>query len=84
MHTVSAREIHDWLQFYSVEPWGAVRDNMHAGMIAAMVFNVNRGERTNALTFKDFMLREAEQVKDNETQKFVATLRALAKPKKRK
>lgn len=84
MHTVSAREIQDWLQFYSVEPWGAVRDNMHAGMIAAMVFNVNRGERTNALTFKDFMLREAEQVKDNETQKFVATLRALAKPKKRK
>lgn len=49
-----------------------------------MVFNVNRGPNAKPLSFQDFMLRQAEQVISNETQKFVATLRALAKPKKRK
>lgn len=74
----------DWAQFYSVEPWGSMRDNMHAGMIAAMVFNVNRGDKAKPLSFQDFLLREVEQVKNIETQKFVATLRALAKPKKKR
>lgn len=83
-HTTSAREIQDWDAYYKVEPWGAARDNMHAGIVAAMVYNVNRGKDRKALTFADFALSVPERTANTiETVKFVTALRALAKPKKR-
>lgn len=83
--TTSAREMRDWSYFYSVEPWGAERDNMHAGIITAMVFNTSRSRDTDARSYTDFMLRESDPHAEGlaKTQKFVAALRALAKPKRK-
>lgn len=74
----------DWSAFYGVEPWGAERDNMHAGIITAMVFNMNRAKEEHPRSFRDFMLKEHDPAAEGleKTRKFVAGLRALAKPKK--
>lgn len=58
---------------------------MHAGIVAAMVFNVNRGKGIEPRKFEDFMLREVVPGQENyaKTISFVAGLRALAKPKRK-
>lgn len=83
--TVSARELADWGAYWSVEPWGAERDNIHAGIVAAMVFNVHRGKDAEPRKFEDFLLREVVPGQENyaKTINFVAGLRALAKPKRK-
>jgi len=83
--TTSAREMQDWSYFYGVEPWGASRDNMHAGIVASTVFNMNRAASEKARSFTDFMLKEHDPEAEGreKTQKFVAALRALAKPKRK-
>lgn len=81
--TTSAREILDWQAYWNVEPWGAIRDNMHAGIITSMIFNANRSRNDKARSYSDFMLKDPEQVKESGTQKFVAALRALAVPRKK-
>lgn len=74
-------EFRAWEAYYAVEPWGAARDNMHAGLIAAAIGNTNRKKGSRPLTFKDFMLTPRdEQFRDNR-QRFFGMLRANAKPK---
>lgn len=60
-----------------------MRDNLHTGIIAALLFNVNRGQSQEPRQPQDFMITDGESVKQTKTQKFVAALRAMAKPKKR-
>lgn len=81
--SVSARELADWAAYWGVEPWGAERDNMHAAVIASLIFNANRGKDTEPRKMDDFMFREVAVVNAKETTKFVAALRALAKSKRK-
>jgi hypothetical protein len=54
---ISSRELSEWMAYYMLEPFGAERDNLHAGLVAAMVHNVNRDpKRGKAADPKDFML----------------------------
>lgn len=81
---MSARELDDWARYYGVEPWGSVRDNMHAGLIAAEIRapRVRRGKP--APTFKDFMFRDAASARAERragTAKVLAALKASAKRK---
>jgi hypothetical protein len=81
---MSARELDDWYRYYRVEPWGTLRDNQHAGIIAAEIRapRVRRGKP--APTFKDFMLRDAETARAERragTVKALAALKASAKRK---
>jgi len=57
----------EYMEYYSLSPFGEERDNLHAGMIAAVIANSNRGKRSKALSISDFMFksdydREREQV----------------------
>ena len=55
---ISSRELSEWMAYYMLEPFGAERDNLHAGLVAAMVHNVNRDpKRGKAADPKDFMLQ---------------------------
>ena len=81
---MSARELDDWARYYAQEPWGAVRDNMHAGLIAAEIRapRIKRGKKLP--TYKDFMFRDAETARAERragTVKALAALRASAKRK---
>lgn len=54
---ISSRELSEWMVYYMLEPFGAERDNLHAGLVAAMVHNVNRDpKRGKAADPADFML----------------------------
>lgn len=82
--TLGTAELADWHRFWAIEPWGALRDNMHAGLIAAELRapRVKRGKKLPS--FKDFMLRDAEAAKQERragTAHAIKTLMAMAKRK---
>lgn len=57
---MSASELDDWREFARLEPFGAIRDNIHAAMLAAITFNANRGTQ-EAKTLHDFLLVDPER-----------------------
>lgn len=73
----------DWAEYWTLEPWGAMRDNLHTGIVASLLYNVNRGSAEPRQP-QDFMITDADSKKETALQQFVARLRAVAKPKKRK
>lgn len=76
---MGSRELLDWEAYYAIEPWGQLRDNMHSGMIAAMLANQNRKRGTRALTYEDFLLVPARDKFADNRKRFFGSLRALAK-----
>jgi len=79
--TLGSGEFTEWLAFYELEPFGVERDNYHTALLAALIANVHRGKGKPAFKIEDFMLRDPETKKASETQRTIAQLAALAKPK---
>lgn len=77
--TMGAQELDDWVAFYGVEPWGAYRDNLHAGIIASAIVNMapNRKRGAKAVKPGDFVLRAAEEKRAQDTRKSLNYLRAI-------
>lgn len=82
------RELAEWMDEYQREPWGTWRDNAHAAMIASVIANAFRGEKSRTFSTDDFMLldpeiakakREADQARKAEL--FIEYLKAVAIPK---
>lgn len=44
-----------------MEPFGAIRDNLHAAMITAAIVNANRAPRTPAISPDHFMYRSPKE-----------------------
>ena len=42
---IEARELQEWMVFFGLEPWGAVRADYRSGVIAATLVNVNGGKK---------------------------------------
>lgn len=38
-------ELHEWMAFFAIEPWGAVRADYRAGVLASTLVNVNGGKK---------------------------------------
>lgn len=73
----------EWMAYYSLEPFGQERDNMHAGLVASAVYNVNRDQKKQRKAFQpgDFMLEfdSAGEVKAEKTaQEIYAVFRTWA------
>jgi hypothetical protein len=75
---MGAAEYMRWGEYYRCEPWGATRDNMHAGIIAAALTNPHRRRGTRALTHDDFMLRDSRTQHADQRRKFREYLRSMA------
>lgn len=75
---MSSAEYSDWIQFAVVEPFGDVRNNIHAGMIASLIASVNRKKGTKAYTYEDFMIMAPDERRKKETNEFVAFLQSAA------
>lgn len=58
---MSSRELTEWMIYYEMEPFGAARDNLHAGIVAATMANVNRAKGRKPLKPGDFMVRDAQE-----------------------
>jgi hypothetical protein len=76
---MSFNELRAWEAYYVVEPWGQLRDNMHAGLIAAAVSNPHRRKGASAITYQDFLLVAREEKFSDNRRKFFATLKSVAK-----
>lgn len=70
-----------WLAYSELNPFGQSRDNIHAGMIASMIANVNRKKGSPAISAADFLLVDAQTQKDQKQKDFIAFLGAVAVPK---
>lgn len=79
--TMGARELDDWIEFYGLEPWGAYRDNLHAGVIASVLVNGQPGRRRKAVKPGDFLLRAVSDKRKTDTAKALGWLRAMGKRK---
>lgn len=79
---MSAREFSQWMDYFRSEPFGPVRDNLHAGTIAAMLFNANRGKGQKPMSAADFLLMSERERMAQRTRKTMDAMRAIAQPKK--
>lgn len=52
---ISDKELHEWMAFYRLEPFGDERADLRAGIIASTVANANRGKRGPVRKPTDFM-----------------------------
>lgn len=80
---MSAREFSQWMDYFRANPFGPVRDNLHAGMVTAMLYNANRGKGKPALSAEDFILLSDEERMERNSRRALAGLKARAVPKKR-
>ena len=76
---MGAAEYQDWWRYWQQEPWGAMRDNLHTGIIASAIINARANRRRGSSDVKagDFLLRSERQSRADETAKSLAFLRAV-------
>jgi hypothetical protein len=67
LSTLSSYELHEWLLFYQINPFGIFRADIQAGIIASTIANVNRGSNTKEFTPEDFLPKFEEKI-DNKQQ----------------
>lgn len=79
---MGAGELEDWKRYYLVEPWGAWRDNLHAGIIAAMIANTAPStRRKRARRADEFLFVDARERRSQMTQRSLHYLFAIARRK---
>jgi hypothetical protein len=78
---MGAAEYDNWAAYYALEPWGAYRDNLHAGIIASVIAKAHSNGKRKPPEPGDFILRTREEQRRDETTQSLGVLRALAKRK---
>lgn len=72
-------EFMDWVAYYNAEPFGAWRDNLHAGIVASAVWRAVGGNKSIKAT--DFILVSAEEKRKTSLESALGWFRAVAKRK---
>jgi hypothetical protein len=72
-----AQELERWATYWSEEPWGPVRDNMHAALVVTELLRPHLKEGAK-LNIADFMFRHKADRDAIARAKLVASLSALA------
>mgnify|MGYP003304213559 FL=1 len=69
---LEASELNEWMVFFNMEPWGAVREDYRAGIIASTLVNVNGGKKggkpAQPTDFFDLYTRHNNRKQTNEQQ----------------
>ena len=55
LQRMDSRELSEWLAYDQIEPIGAVRGDLNAGIISSTIANCNRGKNQKVFTPADFM-----------------------------
>ena len=69
------------MRYWSQEPWGPYRDNVHAAQLCALLANINRKKSTPAFSHEDFMLISAEERAQKRRRGVLDFFRNLARKK---
>jgi len=75
---MTAAECDEWAEFASVEPFGSIRDNLHAGIIASLIINVLRGKNSRMVSPTDFLLVTSSERQRRSLSDGIKRLRVLA------
>lgn len=79
VESFGASELADWEAYWKMEPWGAYRDNIHAGLICSVLANIHRRKGAAEITYEDFMLKDKAEYKRAETVRALAWFRSMVK-----
>lgn len=68
------------MAYYSLEPFGSERDNLHTGIVAAMIGNANRDKDKHPKPFEpsDFMLSADESSEEKTPNELYGMIRSWA------
>lgn len=69
----------EYMEYYSLSPFGEERDNLHSAMIAAVVANSNRSKKSKALTISDFMFRSDYDREKEQVEQMMAFMKGIVK-----
>ena len=75
--SLSSSEFAEWMAYYTIEPFGQWRDNLHAAQITAMLYNINRGNGS-ALGVDDFMYLDDVAAQEKQDREFISRMTAVA------
>lgn len=75
-NTLGSGELSYWKAYYTIEPFGAWRDNFHAAQIAQAIYNMNGAKPPRKAA--DFFYESVNARRARETGAFLAKLDALA------
>lgn len=78
---MSSVTFNHWVEYNRLNPFGAQRDNMHAGIVASTIANVHRKHGSKSLNPSDFMIIDSVTANKNKQQDFINFLDAVAVPK---
>lgn len=75
---MTASELDGWVDFYAIEPFGVLRDNLHAGILASIVANALRPKGRPSVAPSDFILVTATERRNRSLADGLRRLRQLA------
>lgn len=86
LRSMTMQQLEEWATYSSIEPFGEERADLRAGVIAAMIANVNRGKKSDKVwSPQDFVLKfgEVDESKqpftdDAKWERFKNGMKALA------
>ena len=52
---IDSRELSEWMCFYNLDPFGEVRGDLQAGIVASTIANANSGKGSKTFQPADFM-----------------------------
>mgnify|MGYP003645784528 FL=1 len=64
---IDSHELSEWMAFYSLDPFGDVRGDLQAGIVASTIANANSGKGSRTFQPADFMplMEKPEQDEDD-------------------
>ena len=77
LEELGARELDRWALYWIEEPWGPLRDNMHAALIVTELLRPHLKEGAT-LKMGQFLFRHQDDIDAEARMKFVAQLNAMA------
>lgn len=61
LRRLTAKQFLEWEHYARLEPFGELRADYRAALIASVIANVNRGSKQKPYTLEDFLLKFAEE-----------------------
>ncbi len=67
LERIDSRELAEWMAYYTLDPFGSVRTDLNAGVIAATIANANKGKNGRPFQPADFMpyVEKSEQSEED-------------------
>ncbi len=71
-----ASELLEWMEYESIEPFGAWRDNWHSATIAHILANVHRDPHRPPIPFQEFMFKDPRSIREEKDREMLAFMEA--------